>query len=61
MLLIWALVLMFARDFTYRVQTMFFNITREEFERIHYKAMVQFKVLVFMFNFIPYIALRFFV
>jgi Family of unknown function (DUF6868) len=58
MLLIWAVMVMFAHDFTYKAQTMFFNISEDQFDQIHYKAMVQFKVLVFMFNFIPYLALR---
>lgn len=58
MLLIWALMVMFAHDFTYRMQTMFFDISKDQFIQIHYKAMVQFKILVFMFNFIPYLALR---
>lgn len=58
MLVIWALMIMFANDFTYRMQTIFFDISKEQFDRIHYKAMVTFKVLVFMFNLVPYLALR---
>ena len=57
-LLIWALMFMFAHDFTYRIQTMFVDIPVEKYDRIHYKAMVTFKMLVFMFNLVPYLVLR---
>lgn len=58
MLVIWILMIMFANDFTYRIQTMFFDISKEQFDRIHYRAMVGYKLLVFMFNLVPYLALR---
>ncbi len=58
LLVLWALLIMLANDFTYRIQTMFFDITKEQFDKIHYQAMVFFKMLVFMFNLVPYLALR---
>lgn len=61
LLVFWGLMLLLAKDFTYRMHKMFFDLTIEEFNLVHYKMMGQFKLFVFMFNFTPYIVLRFFI
>ncbi len=57
MLLFWFLILTFARSWAYKMHSKFAKITEEEFNLVHYKGGVYFKVLIFAFNFAPYLAL----
>jgi len=57
-LLLWFLFFAFARDFVYRIHNKWFNIPVEKFDTIHYAGIVFFKIFVFMFNLVPYLALR---
>lgn len=56
-LVYWWLILMLARDFVYRLHGRWFTLTREKFDSIHYAGMAFFKILVFVFNIVPYLAL----
>ena len=58
LLLWWAFFLLFAHDWTYRMHSKWFNISAERFDAIHYGAMAAFKLGVFVFNLVPYFALR---
>ena len=58
LLLWWAFFLMFAHDWTYRLHRKWFKISVEQFDAIHYAAIAAFKLGVFMFNLVPYFALR---
>ena len=58
LLLWWALFLLFAHDWTYRLHSRWFKISIEQFDAIHYGAMAAFKLGVLMFNLVPYFALR---
>ncbi|MEX0326602.1 MAG: DUF6868 family protein [Puniceicoccaceae bacterium] len=58
LLLWWALFIVFAHDFVYRMHTRWFKLSVEEFDKIHYTGMAFFKVLIFAFNLVPYLALR---
>lgn len=58
LLLWWALFLLFAHDWTFRLHSKWFKISPERFDAIHYGAMAAFKLGVFMFNLVPYFALR---
>ena len=57
MLLFWFLILTFARSWAYKIHSKFAKITEEEFNLVHYKGVVYFKVLIFAFNLAPYLAL----
>jgi len=57
MLLFWFLILTFARSWAYKMHSKFAKITEEEFNLVHYKGGVYFKVLIFAFNLAPYLAL----
>ena len=57
-LLWWFLFLALAHDLTYRVHSRFLRISKEEFDRIHYAGITFFKLAVFFFNLVPYLALR---
>jgi hypothetical protein len=58
LLLWWAFFLLFAHDWTYRMHSKWFRISVEKFDAIHYAAMATFKLGLFMFNLVPYFALR---
>ena len=57
-LLLWFLVFVFARDVVFRIHPRWFNIAEERFDEIHYTMMGYYKLIVFVFNVIPYLALR---
>ena len=58
LLMLWFLVFVFARDFVFRIHTRRFKIAQERFDEIHYIMMGYYKLIVFVFNVIPYLALR---
>jgi len=58
MLLLWFLFLAFAHDWIYRMHSKWFKIPAETFNAIHYTGIVFFKIVIFVFNIIPYFALR---
>jgi hypothetical protein len=58
LLLFWVLWLRFLHDFVYRVHGKWFKLSVEEFNKIHYKGMLYFKMGIFLFNIVPYLALR---
>jgi len=57
-LLVWALALKLMPDLTYRTQTLVASISREDFDRIMYRLMGQYKMAIMLTHFGPYIALR---
>jgi hypothetical protein len=57
-LLLWFFMIVFARDWVYRLHTRWFRLSREDFDKLHYGLMGGFKLLIFFFNLVPYIALR---
>ena len=58
MLLLWFLFLAFAHDWIYRMHSKWFKIPAETFNAIHYTGIVFLKIVIFVFNIIPYFALR---
>lgn len=54
----WLLFVVFARDWTYRIHSRWFKMSEESFASIHYTLMGTFKMLVIVFNLVPYLALR---
>ncbi len=57
-LLYWWLMIAFAHDWIYRYHGRWFKIPVETFDAIHYGGMAAFKIAIFMFNLVPYLALR---
>lgn len=47
-------------DWVYKLHGKWFQFSRERFDAIHYSGMAFFKMLVLMFNLVPYLVLRFF-
>jgi len=58
LLLWWFLIFTLAHDWIYRLHSKWFNIPDEKFDAIHYGGMAFFKLGLFMFNLVPYFALR---
>ncbi len=56
--LFWFLLLVIAHDWIYRLHGKWFEVTKESFNKIHYAGLTFFKITIFVFNIIPYIALR---
>jgi hypothetical protein len=58
LLLWWVLFFFLAHDWTYRVHRKWFNLSVDKFDLIHYAGMGLFKIGIFVFNLVPYFALR---
>ena len=52
-----ALIFMLAPNLVYRLQSMFINITRETFDIVFYSFIGFLKIIVLVFNLVPWIAL----
>jgi hypothetical protein len=57
-LLWWFLFFSLAHEWIYRLHGKWFHISVETFDAIHYAGMALFKIGIFLFNLVPYIALR---
>ncbi len=58
LLMLWALMFIFARGWIYKMHGKWFRLSEERFDAIHYSAMAFFKLAIFVFNLVPYLALR---
>ncbi len=58
LLLWWFLMFTLAHDLVYRIHGKMFRISKDRFNEIHYQAMAFFKLIVFVFNLVPYLALK---
>jgi len=56
-LLFWALMIIFAHDWVYRFHSKWFSIPTEAFDTIHYAGIACYKIVMFLFNLAPYLAL----
>ena len=57
-LIVGFLFFILAHNWMYRYHTKFFTLSIEKFDATHYASMAFFKLLVIVFNLVPYIALR---
>jgi hypothetical protein len=54
----WALFILFASDWVYHLHGKFFRgLPRDSFDAIHYAGLAFFKIIVFVFCLVPYLAL----
>jgi hypothetical protein len=58
LLLWWFLFFAVAHDWTYRFHSIWFNLSVDKFDTIHYAGMALFKMGIILFNLVPYFALR---
>ncbi|MFC1698887.1 DUF6868 family protein [Candidatus Omnitrophota bacterium] len=57
-LLWWFFAITVLHDFVYKFHSKFLKLSVERFDEIHYAGAMFFKIAVFMFNIVPYFALR---
>jgi len=58
-LLIWFVVFIYARTWMKRLHGRWFNLNDQAFDAIHYAAMAGYKILIMVFNLVPFIVLSF--
>ena len=54
----WFLFYMLAHDWLYAFHGKWFKLTHEQFDGIHYAGLAAYKIAIWMFFIIPYLALR---
>ena len=57
-LMFWFLFFLLAHDWMYRFHGRWFSLSVESFDAIHYASMGFYKLCIFLFNLVPYLALR---
>ena len=55
---VWVIAMNLMPNQTYKTQSLVTSITREEFDLVMYKIMGQYKILMLITHFGPYVALR---
>lgn len=58
LLFFWALFFIIAHDWMYRLHGRWFRLSVEQFDALHYAGMAIYKIGIFLFNLVPYIALH---
>jgi len=58
MLLFWWLFFVFAHDLMYQMHSRWFKVSVETFDTVHYAGMMFFKICIFVFIIVPYLAMR---
>jgi len=58
LLFVWFLSFTLAHDLMYHLHSRWFQLSLETFDAIHYTGMALFKIGIWLFNLMPYIALR---
>lgn len=58
LLLWWFLVFRFARDWMYRWHGRWFKLDAAQFDAIHYAGMAAYKIGIFLFALVPWLALH---
>ena len=59
MLMLWGGMLILAPAWIYKKHGKWFKLSVERFDAIHYAGMTFFKLCIFVFNLVPYLALLF--
>lgn len=58
LLLWWLLLICLAHDWVYRFHSRWFYMPMERFDAIHYAGMAFYKILMIVFNWVPYFAIQ---
>ena len=56
-LLVWFVVFALAHDWIRRLHGGWFRLSDEQFDALHYLGMAIYKIGIFLFNLVPYVAL----
>jgi hypothetical protein len=58
LLICWFLFMSLAHDWLYRLNSKWYNLSVDRFDAIHYSGIAFYKILVLIFNLVPYLAIR---
>jgi hypothetical protein len=58
LLVIWLAMFIFNHDWIYRTHQKWFDLSAQQFNMVNYCGMGLFKIFIFVFNLVPYLALR---
>jgi hypothetical protein len=56
-LVVWLLMFLAGRDWIYRMHSRWFRLSEERFDSIHYMGMAIYKLAIFLFFGVPFLAL----
>ena len=56
-ILVWFLFFLLAHNFRYRIHSKMFKISIDQFDALHYGLIGGMKILVIVFNLVPYVAI----
>ena len=57
-LTLWFFLFMFAHDWLHQLHSKWFKLPAENFDTIHYAGMAFYKISIFLFNLVPFLALH---
>ena len=57
LIIFWGVMIMTAGNFVYRVHSRIFPMSKEQFYQIHYAGLVFAKLVIFVFNLVPLLAM----
>ncbi|MDG4813131.1 hypothetical protein P8629_08950 [Hydrogenovibrio sp. 3SP14C1] len=57
LLIIWFVFFTFAHRWVYRMHSLWFDLSVERFDQVHYSGMAFYKLMIIIFNLVPYLAL----
>jgi hypothetical protein len=55
---LWFLLIVYAHDWVYQLHSKWFTLSVERFDTIHYAGMAFYKINIYLFNLIPFLALH---
>lgn len=56
--MLWFIIYALAGDWMYRLHGRWFELSKEQFNALHYAGMMFFKLFILMFNLVPYLVLH---
>ncbi len=56
----WFLAFSLGHDLMYRLHGRWFRVSTEAFDAVHYAGMAFYKILILVFNLVPYLVMRIF-
>jgi len=55
---LWFLLIVYAHDWVYQLHSRWFTLSVERFDTIHYAGMAFYKISIYLFNLVPFLALQ---
>ncbi|MFI3190323.1 hypothetical protein BCS42_06235 [Crenothrix sp. D3] len=55
---LWFLLIVYAHDWVYQLHSRWFTLSVERFDTIHYAGMAFYKMSIYLFNLVPFLALQ---